>query len=689
MQPPALGEVAHSDQGLHRLAQVEFLRRPATVVADGLGAVGAGPADGAVGQRDRHPVVQPGAVDRFEVGEQQVPHQPLREPEAVRVDRIGAQQPAVQRVVDQARWLAQSGEDVGEQPAVHGRADHRAGLQHPDDALRALGQAGAQHQPQVEGERGGRFGGSGHGGGGRPQLGEQVGVAAGGAVGGRHQVPGGRLASGAVDQGPGLGEREHVEVQVLGGDLLEQVGDRSAEFGALGEPVLPDGRDHQQVAVAELLGEQLEEGQGAGVGEVQVLQEEHQRAAGGGQQGLADGVLEGQVPGGGERRLGARGARRAVRAQHAEGVQDGLGQGGQFGGPGAAELADDPGPQPVLGEFGAGGAVRPDGVQSGGRQSAGQFLEQPGLADALFADHQDGAAAAAGCGECPQGGQFPGAADQPSGWCDGRGDGRRGGGGGRRRCGARRFGHGGGGGGERRGGARDRRARGGRPQRVDVGDQGEAGAQGGRGGGPPARVHEVLTQDRAVQLLEFLAGVGAQFLGEVGPDPFEGQQCLGGLAAVVLRQHELAAQPFQHRVAPDLVVEFAHHLVVPGQAEAGVGPGLQAHQAQLFEPGGLQLGEVVGGQFPVRGAVPEAERLVDGAAGRGQVPAGELLAPGLDGGLEPAGVYAVPVDLQDVAGGLVPQGQQPVLGVDGRVAVDRLAQPGDVRLEGADDGLRR
>ena len=120
----------------------------------------------------------------------------------------------------------------------------------------------------------------------------------------------------------------------------------------------------------------------------------------------------------------------------------------------------------------------------------------------------------------------------------------------------------------------------------------------------------VLPQDRHLELLQRLARVDTELVGEPLPRPGVGCQRVRLPITPVEGGHQLAPEPLAHRVLEDGPIQLRHQGGVLAQREAHVVGVLLRHEAQLVEPDRLRFGE---GRTPDVGqsrSAPQAERLL-------------------------------------------------------------------------------
>ncbi len=108
--------------------------------------------------------------------------------------------------------------------------------------------------------------------------------------------------------------------------------------------------------------------------------------------------------------------------------------------------------------------------------------------------------------------------------------------------------------------------------------------------------------------------------------------------------------PLAGRIPLHLRVERGHHGVGLADGQTGTRSGLHRGQPQLLQSFVLVGDGTVRGEFEVRVAAPQGERLGEFVAGAVEPPFGEILPAAVDEGLEPVDVDEFRVDLQDVTG---------------------------------------
>ena len=86
-----------------------------------------------------------------------------------------------------------------------------------------------------------------------------------------------------------------------------------------------------------------------------------------------------------------------------------------------------------------------------------------------------------------------------------------------------------------------------------------------------------------MELLELWAGIGAQLVGENGPDPRIYLQRLGRAASVAQPSHEQIPQPFPQWVLSGKPTHFRHHVGRAAAQQVSLDPQLNRVKPQLFE----------------------------------------------------------------------------------------------------------
>ena len=120
----------------------------------------------------------------------------------------------------------------------------------------------------------------------------------------------------------------------------------------------------------------------------------------------------------------------------------------------------------------------------------------------------------------------------------------------------------------------------------------------------------VLPQDRQLELLQRLARVDTELVGEPLPRPGVGCQRVSLPVTPIEGGHQLAPEPLAHRVLEHRPIQLRHQSGVLAQREPYVVGVLLCHQAQLVEPDRLRLGEGRTPDVGQGGSAPQAERLL-------------------------------------------------------------------------------
>ncbi len=161
---------------------------------------------------------------------------------------------------------------------------------------------------------------------------------------------------------------------------------------------------------------------------------------------------------------------------------------------------------------------------------------------------------------------------------------------------------------------------------VDRGDRDAAGRDGGEDLvevlGTAREVRDVTGQVVAglgpvvgrehllVSLLQVLAGVEAELVGEPGTDVAVGLQRLGLPVAPVQREDQLSPQPFSHRVVQGQRAQFRDELRVPAHAQITVDPRFQNREVLLGQRGHVVAFQRIAADVRERPATPQLESLV-------------------------------------------------------------------------------
>ena len=189
----------------------------------------------------------------------------------------------------------------------------------------------------------------------------------------------------------------------------------------------------------------------------------------------------------------------------------------------------------------------------------------------------------------------------------------------------------------------------------------------------------VLLQDGRLHGAELGSGLHADLLGQLLPRLAVGVERLGLAPAAVERDHQLAGEPLARRILRHQLPQLRYELGMPAGGGVGLDAQLERAQALFLEPRDLGLGERLERQVGERRAAPQAgglaqqgRRLVRAARRQGA-------AALLDELREALGVQLARLHTQPVAGRR--RG-------DYLVVAERLAQAGDVHLNGPDRARR-
>ena len=147
----------------------------------------------------------------------------------------------------------------------------------------------------------------------------------------------------------------------------------------------------------------------------------------------------------------------------------------------------------------------------------------------------------------------------------------------------------------------------------------EERALGRRVGGPgrwplaaprcdPLESSEVLPQDRLLELLQGLARLDAELVGERSPRVLVGGERVSLTARAVEREHQLAAQALPEGVLRDEAFELRHELGVASQRQVCLDPSLDGDETKLLEANDRRLRERLVREVVERRPAPERQR---------------------------------------------------------------------------------
>lgn len=202
-------------------------------------------------------------------------------------------------------------------------------------------------------------------------------------------------------------------------------------------------------------------------------------------------------------------------------------------------------------------------------------------------------------------------------------------------------------------------------------ERGQGRGQGTRRRGRRRGEVGVVTQDRALQLLQLRGRLDAELVGEQAADPLVGRQGVGPALGAVQREHQLGPAPFPQRLLGHQRLELGHDLLVVPEGEPSVDAQFARGRPQFLEPHGLASPELAVGEVAERRAPPEPLRLLGQEQGTAGVVAGRCLPCRAGQAGQPNRVDVVRVEAQPVAG---PDRGDRALG-------QRLAEPGDVAVQ--------
>ena len=119
----------------------------------------------------------------------------------------------------------------------------------------------------------------------------------------------------------------------------------------------------------------------------------------------------------------------------------------------------------------------------------------------------------------------------------------------------------------------------------------------------------VLPEDRRLELLQRLARLEAQLVGELAPGLAVRLERLGLALAAVEREHQLVPEPLPQRMRGHERLELRHQLGVAAEREVGLDTQLERAEPQLLQPRDLGLSELLVGQVGQRRPAPQRECL--------------------------------------------------------------------------------
>src|SRR5206468_858682 len=153
-------------------------------------------------------------------------------------------------------------------------------------------------------------------------------------------------------------------------------------------------------------------------------------------------------------------------------------------------------------------------------------------------------------------------------------------------------------------------------------DDCESADGNGATGGLPARIpgtwgrsarrrseRGVVLENRVLEPLEPFSRLQTELLGKQAPPLLIDVESLRLAPRAVEREHQLGAKALTERVLADERMKLGDELRVPAQREIRVHPLLDCAQAELFEPGTLELDEAGRVEIGKRLTAPEVERL--------------------------------------------------------------------------------
>jgi len=213
-----------------------------------------------------------------------------------------------------------------------------------------------------------------------------------------------------------------------------------------------------------------------------------------------------------------------------------------------------------------------------------------------------------------------------------------------------------------------------------VGEVGDIGGQQPRDPPPGRRQRDragtrfrrvqarVAGDDVVLEPLQRRTGLQAQLVDHHPPGLLVDRERLGGPAAAVQGEHQLAAQALAQRIPPGQLGQLTDQLMMPAQVNFQGQPVFDGGGPLLIEPGRRgpdeQAVDTLEGRPP-----PQPERVAVARRGLVEVTGAASRPARGDQLLEPAGVQPAGLDLQDVAlrlpdyGGRRPvRGQQPTCG---------------------------
>ncbi len=208
-------------------------------------------------------------------------------------------------------------------------------------------------------------------------------------------------------------------------------------------------------------------------------------------------------------------------------------------------------------------------------------------------------------------------------------------------------------------------------RRGEVPDDGDAC----RGGDRAAKLERrQLRDDRRLEPLQLRAGVEALLLGEELPDALVREERVALSPASVLREHQLAPEPFAERVLSRELLDLSDDLAVKAGVEIGLDPILERIEAQPLEARRLRRGPILAFEAEERGSAPQRERFMERGPRIGRGAVRELIVAEDRELLEPQRVDPIRRHVESVARLVAGHG----------VAADRRPEPRDLMLQGVD-----
>jgi hypothetical protein len=188
-----------------------------------------------------------------------------------------------------------------------------------------------------------------------------------------------------------------------------------------------------------------------------------------------------------------------------------------------------------------------------------------------------------------------------------------------------------------------------------------------------------VLENRALELLEPLAGLDPELVDEGLSRPSIDIERLGLPAGAVEREHQLAAETLAERLARHQLLQLGDHRSVPAEREIGVDPLLCRRKARLLEPRAGVPSELLRLELREGGPAPELERLSQRSRGLLRLAGIELLRALADEELETIEVELAVLDADRITGCLRQHS----------IRADRLAELRHVHLERLRSSLRR